>query len=125
MHCLSSDSEQDDLSDSKNALDGLRTEPRVYDKMPSKFDGARNSDFQSRNPCWSPHKIDDGDVKDADDYVEFIYPTDKTASGKIVRASVWPASTHGIQISNSIGDHVASETPSRVSISDSEFKGTP
>ena len=85
---MSSDSKQDDLSDSENASDGLQTEPRMYNKTPSKFDGAKNSDFQSRNPCRAPHKIDDGDVKDTDDFVEFVYPTDETASEETIRASV-------------------------------------
>ena len=125
VHYLRSNSEQDDLSDSENASDGLRTEPTVYDKTPSKFNGARNSDFQSRNSCQSPHKIDDGDIKDADDYVEFVYPTNETISEETVRASAWPASTHGTQISNFVGDLAASETPSWISILDSEFKGTP
>ena len=50
----------------------------MYDKTPSKFDGAKNSDFQSCNSCRVPHKIDDGDVKDTDDFVEFVYPIDET-----------------------------------------------
>ena len=127
VHCLSFDSEskRDDLSDSKNASDRLQIKPTMYDKMPSKSDGVENSDSRYPNLSEATHKIDDGDEKAANNFVEFVYPIDETTSEETIRAFVWPMLTHGIHISNSNSDLVASKTPSRVSISKSGLKNNP
>ena len=61
----------------------------------------------------------------ADDCIEFAHPSDETANEETIRASVWTTSTHRGHIADSDSNHVAFETPSRVSISESGLRSTP
>ena len=127
VHCLSSDSEfeGDDFSDAKVASCEFRFESTMSNRKPFQSDGVGNSDSRYPNLTQATHDEDGGNLEAANDSVEFAYPSDETASEETIRASVWTASMHRGHIADSNSNHVAFETPSRVSISESRLKSTP